>query len=454
MNENKDYLGTERISKLFVRMVIPSVVAQLISLIYNIVDRIYIGHIPGSGSLALTGVGICMPLVIIISAFASLVGIGGAPLASIHLGRKDTQTAETILGNCTVVLLGLSVVLTAVFQFFAADLLMLFGASKNTLPFALEYMRTYVWGTIFVQFALALNNFITAQGFTRISMITVLTGAVCNIILDPIFIFSMNMGVRGAALATVISQALSAVFVLLFLSGRKTGIRLKRHCMKPDIKLILRFLSLGLSPFVMQSTECILSICFNNSLLKYGGDIAVGAMSVFATIMQLATLPMMGFAQGAQPITSYNYGADNWDRVAANFKLLLTASLSYSALMWIVILLFPQLLIQIFTNDPVLISYSSSMIRIYFGMLIFMGAQLACQNTFLALENAKVSLFLALLRKVFLLIPLIYILPVLISNQTAAVFLAEPIADALAAITTLTLFCLQYRKQLFSRSKI
>lgn len=452
MNENKDYLGTERISSLFLRMVIPSVIAQLISLVYNIVDRIYIGHIPGTGSLALTGIGICMPLVIIISAFASLVGIGGAPLASIHLGRKEPQTAEKILGNCTAVLIGISIVLTIFFQLFASPLLILFGASQNTLPFALEYMRIYVWGTIFVQLSLALNQFITAQGFTKISMMTVLTGAICNIILDPIFIFLLNMGVRGAALATVLSQILSAAFVLLFLTGKKTGIRLKKQWMRPDLSLILRFLSLGLSPFVMQSTECILSICFNNSLLKYGGDIAVGAMSVFATVMQLATLPLTGIAQGAQPITSYNYGAGNWKRVASSFKLLLAVSLAYSTLMWITILLAPRLFIRIFTSDPELIAYSSSVIRIYFGALLCMGAQLACQNTFLALGNAKVSLFLALLRKVFLLIPLIYILPVVLPfDQTAAVLLAEPIADALAALTTLTMFLRQYRKYLFAK---
>lgn len=449
MNQSKDYLGTERIGRLFVRMVIPSVIAQLISLIYNIVDRIYIGHIPDFGSLALTGVGISMPLVIIISAFASLIGFGGAPLASIHLGRKDTAAAERILGNCTAVLLVLSVILTIIFQIFAVDLLMLFGASSNTLPFGLEYMRTYVWGTIFVQISLALNSFITAQGFTRISMITVLTGAVCNIILDPIFIFILDMGVRGAALATILSQALSAVFVLVFLTGQKTGIRLKAACMRPDFKLILSFLSLGLAPFVMQSTECILSICFNNSLLKYGGDIAVGAMSVFATVMQLATLPLQGIAQGAQPITSYNYGAGNWKRVASSFKLLLAVSMTFSALMWLMILLFPQLFIRIFTGDAELIAYSSGMIRIYFGMLVFMGAQLACQNTFLALGNARISLFLALLRKVFLLIPLIYILPAFLPNQAAAVFLAEPIADALAATTTLIMFLRQYRSHLF-----
>lgn len=449
MQQTNDTLGKEKISKLVFRLAIPSVIAQLINLVYNMVDRIYIGHIAEVGSLALTGVGVCMPLMMILTAFSQLVGAGGAPLASIALGKQDAATAERILGSCTVALTVMSLALTAVMRSTSEPLLWLFGASADTLPYAREYINTYVWGTLFSTGAVALNYFITAQGFTKISMVSVLVGAVCNIILDPIFIFALNMGTRGAALATVLSQALSAVWVLVFLTGKHTGVRLRRASLRIDFRLLSRCLALGLSPFMMQLTECLLSICFNRSLLKYGGDVAVGTMTIFATVMQLAILPLMGVAQGVQPITGYNYGAGNKARVAEAFKLLLKISLGYSCLMWLLILLFPRVFIRPFTNDAALLAYSSDMIRIYFAMLCVMGAQIACQNTFLALGNAKTSLFLALLRKVFLLIPLIYILPCFLPDQTMAVFLAEPIADTIAASTTLTLFLKQYRHELF-----
>lgn len=453
MQQHNDALGTEKISKLVVRLAVPSVVAQLINLVYNMVDRIYIGHIPEVGSLALTGIGVCMPLMMILTAFSQLIGAGGAPLASISLGKQDAPTAERILGSCTVALILMSIALTVLVRSISEPLLVLFGASSDTLPYALEYMNLYVWGTLFSTCSIALNCFITAQGFTKISMITVLTGAICNIILDPIFIFALQMGVRGAALATILSQALSASLVLVFLSGKRTNLRLQKSGLHIDFRLLGKCLALGLSPFVMQFTECILFVCFNRSLLKYGGDVAVGAMTIFATVMQLSTLPLVGMAQGVQPITGYNYGAGNKTRVAEAFKLLLKISLGYSALMWLLILLFPHVFILPFTNDAALIAYSSKMIRVYFAMLLVMGAQLACQNTFVALGNAKTSLFLALLRKVFLLIPLIYILPCFLSDQAMAVFLAEPISDTIAATTTLTLFLKQYRDELFGRGR-
>lgn len=449
MQQTNNALGTEKISKLVFRLAIPSVVAQLINLVYNMVDRIYIGHIAEVGSLALTGVGVCMPLMMILMAFSQLVGAGGAPLASIALGKQDTQKADRILGTCSVALLVMSIALMVAVRCSSKSLLLLFGASSDTLPFAQEYMNMYVWGTLFSTCSVGLNAFITAQGFTKVSMVSVLVGAVCNIILDPIFIFALRMGVRGAALATVLSQGVSAVWVLAFLTGKRTNLRLRPAVLRVDFRLLGSCLALGLSPFMMQLTECVLTICFNRSLLRYGGDVAVGAMTIFATVMQLAVLPLMGMAQGVQPITGYNYGAGNKARVAEAFKLLLKLSLSYSCVMWLLVLLFPRLFILPFTNDAALIAYSRSMIRIYFAMIVVMGAQIACQNTFLALGNAKTSLFLALLRKVFLLIPLIYILPCFIPNQAMAVFLAEPISDTIAASTTLTLFWKHYRNELF-----
>lgn len=451
----KGNLGTEKIKTLFIRLVIPSVIAQIVSLIYNMVDRIYIGHIADVGSLALTGVGVCTPLVLMISAFASLVGMGGAPKASISLGKGNKQMAEMILGNCFLFTVILSVVLTVIFRCFSGPLLLLFGASENTLPYALDYMNVYILGTICVVLALAMNFFITAQGFTKISMLSVSLGAVCNIVLDPIFIFGLNMGIRGAALATILSQSLSTIWILCFLTGKKADVRIRRGCMRLDFSILGSCLALGVSPFAMQITECVLSICFNNSLLKYGGDVAVGAMSIFTTIMQIAFLPMQGISQGAQPITSYNFGAGRWDRVRENIFLLIRTNLIYELIIWILIMVFPQLFLRIFTNDAKLLAYGAQMIRIYFAASFMMSLQNSCQSSFLALGNAKTSLFLALERKVFLLIPLIYIIPhIWTGNQAAAVFLAEPIADCAAASTTITMFIYQYRDKLLIKKNI
>lgn len=446
----KGNLGTEKVKILFVRLVIPSVIAQLVSLVYNMVDRIYIGHIADVGSLALTGVGVCTPLVLMITGFANLAGAGGGPRASIALGKGEKETAEKILGNCFLFSILLSAVLTVAFRVFSRPLLLLFGASENTLPYAMAYMNTYILGTIFVVLTLSMNFFITAQGFTKISMLSISLGAVCNIVLDPVFIFGLGMGIQGAALATVISQALSMAWILSFLFGKKPEVRIKRNCIRIDYKILGPCLALGMSPFVMQITECALSICFNNSLLKYGGDIAVGAMSVFTTVMQIASLPMQGICQGAQPITGYNYGAGRWDRVRENFFLLVRTGVIFEGIIWILILICPQIFIGIFTNDAELTAYCVRMIRIYFAALFVLSLQNSCQNTFLALGNAKTSLLLALERKVFLLIPMIYILPhIWKANQEAAVFLAEPISDCIAAATTVTMFLLQYRHKLF-----
>lgn len=446
--ENKEFLGTERIGKLLLKLALPSVVAQLVNLLYNMVDRVYIGHMENVGSLALTGVGVCMPVILLVSAFAALVGMGGAPQVSIYMGKKDYKTAEKIMGNCFVFLIFISIVLTGFLYIFGEDLLLIFGASENTIGYAIDYMNIYVIGTIFVQMALGMNMFITCQGFTKISMLSVVIGAVLNIILDPILIFNFNMGVKGAALATIISQAVSAVWVVSFLAGKKSGIRLKKENFKVDFRILLPCLALGVSPFIMQATESVINICFNSSLLKYGGDVAVGAMTVLSTVMQFSMLPLQGLTQGAQPITSYNYGAGNPDRVKQSFKLLLISCFVYSMLLWSLVMIMPEKFVLMFNSDPELVSYGSWAMRIYFAVLGIFGIQIACQQTFIAIGNAKTSLFLAVFRKIILLIPLIYILPNFFADKAMAVYLAEPVADIIAVITTSILFARYFSKTL------
>lgn len=446
--ENKEFLGTERIGKLLFKLALPSVVAQLVNLLYNMVDRVYIGHMENVGSLALTGVGVCMPVILLVSAFAALVGMGGAPQVSIYMGKKDYKTAEKIMGNCFVFLIFISIVLTGFLYIFGEDLLLIFGASENTIGYAIDYMNIYVIGTIFVQMALGMNMFITCQGFTKISMLSVVIGAVLNIILDPILIFNFNMGVKGAALATIISQAVSAVWVVSFLAGKKSGIRLKKENFKVDFRILLPCLALGVSPFIMQATESVINICFNSSLLKYGGDVAVGAMTVLSTVMQFSMLPLQGLTQGAQPITSYNYGAGNPDRVKQSFKLLLISCFVYSMLLWSLVMIMPDKFVLMFNSDPELVSYGSWAMRIYFAVLGIFGIQIACQQTFIAIGNAKTSLFLAVFRKIILLIPLIYILPNFFADKAMAVYLAEPVADIIAVITTTILFARYFSKTL------
>lgn len=452
MKKDDRYLETERIPKLLKELAIPAVIAQLVTLVYNMVDRIYIGHIPESGGLALTGVGVCMPAILILSAFSQLVGMGGAPRASFFMGKGDKESAERTVGTCTLSLFIIGAALTAVSVIFAEDILMLFGASKNTIPYAVEYLKVYATGTIFVQCSMGLVCFITAQGFTAVSMISVLIGAAVNIVLDPIFIFVFDMGVKGAALATIVSQGISAVWVLYFLTSKKAAVRLKPKFMKIDFKYLLPALALGLSPFVMHATESLISICFNRSLLEYGGDGAVGAMTIFTTIMQICMLPLTGICQGAQPITSFNYGAGRMDRVGENFKLLFKCCMIFSTCLWLVIMVFPRGVVSIFASDASLISYAEENVRIYGATLFIMGIQLACQNMFLALGNAKISLFLALLRKIILLIPLIFILPSIFPWKVQAVFLAEPIADFIAASSTLILFLKTYKNKIFIKS--
>lgn len=448
MNEDKEFLGKEPIGKLLLRLALPTVAAQLINMLYNIVDRIYIGHIPEIGAKALTGVGVCMPLILIVSAFAALVGYGGAPRASIAMGRKDNEAAEKILGNCFTVQILISVILTVVLLIWNRDFLMAFGASENTIEYGVRYMSIYALGTLFVEVTLGMNSFITAQGFAKTGMLSVLIGAVANIILDPIFIFGFDMDVQGAALATILSQAMSCIWVVWFLCGKKTTLKIRRKNIGITPKVVLPCLALGVSVFVMQASESVISVCFNSSLQKYGGDIAVGAMTILTSVMQFAMLPLQGLGQGAQPIISYNYGAGNMKRVRRTFRLLLQSSLAYSTILWLLILLFPQGFAAMFTSDPELMIFTRTALRIYMAACVIFGIQIACQMTFVSIGNAPCSIIVAILRKFVLLIPLIFILPHILPDQTMAVYTAEPVADALAVIFTVVMFGTQFRKAL------
>lgn len=447
MDNNKDFLGTQPIGRLLLKLAIPTVAAQLINMLYNIVDRMYIGHIKDVGALALTGVGVCMPLIMIISAFAALVGNGGAPRASIYMGKKDTDTAQKILGNCFSLQIILSIILTIILLIGNKTFLLAFGASENTISYAVNYMNIYAIGTIFVQLTLGMNAFITAQGFAKTGMLSVLIGAVANIVLDPVFIFGMNMGVRGAALATIISQTLSCIWVLSFLFGKKTFLKIKPENLRLHAKIILPCVALGSSLFIMQASESIISVCFNSSLLKYGGDIAVGAMTILTSVMQFAMLPLQGLGQGAQPIMSYNYGAKNNDRVRKTFRLLLKVSFGYSIVLWAIVMLLPQMFAMMFTSDNALLSFTSQALRIYMASMFMFGIQIACQMAFNALGKAKDSIIVAVMRKFILLIPLIYIMPAIFkANQTNAVYMAEPVADFIAVCFTAILFAFEFKK--------
>lgn len=439
-------LGKEPIGHLLLILALPSITSQVVNALYNMVDRMYIGHIPEIGSAALTGVGVCFPLIMIISAFAYLLGMGGAPRASICMGRKDNKGAEKIMGNCFSSLIIVSIILTAVVLIFQEPLLYLFGASENTIGYAKEYITIYAIGTIFVQLTLGMNSFISAQGFSTISMMTVCIGAVTNIILDPIFIFVFNMGVAGAAWATIISQALSALWAVWFLSKGKSILRLKKENLHIDMKVLAPCIALGVAPFAMQATESVLVLCFNSSLLRYGGDLAVGAMTILSSVMQFAMLPLQGLTQGGQPIISYNYGAMQAQRVKKAFRLQTIACFTYSSLLWAAVELCPSSFVAIFTNEPQLSEITVWALRIYMAAVFLMGIQVSCQQTFIAFGNSKISAFLAVFRKIIVLIPLIFILPQFMQDDVFAVFLAEPIADTIAVITTATLFAFEFKK--------
>ncbi len=449
MQQNNEFLGKERISRLLLRLSIPALMAQIVNMLYNMVDRIYIGHIDVIGADALTGLGVCNPIIIAVSAFSALVCMGASPIVSRYMGAGDNQKAEKVIGSSTTALIVVALLLTAIMEIFCTPLLYAFGASDVTIKYATEYLRIYAIGTIFVQITLGLNTFITAQGFAKTGMITVIIGAVLNVILDPIFIFVFDMGVSGAALATVISQFVSASWVILFICGKKSILKLRFVNMKPDFKILGTSMALGVSPFVMQITESVLFLSFNSSLLKYGGDIAVGAMTILTSIMQFCMLPLTGFTQGASPIVGYNLGAKNPKRVKDTFSLLLKLSLAYSFVLWLIVMLFPSTVAGIFTSDASLRDYAAWAMRIYMAGSLVFGAQVSCQTTFIAIGNAKYSIFLAILRKIILLIPLIFILPhIFTADKCMAVFLAEPISDIIAATTTTTLFTIQFKKLL------
>ena len=446
MKLDNQFLGTEPVGKLLLKLAIPTVTAQLINMLYNIVDRVFIGHMPGDGDLALTGIGMCFPLIMLISAFAVLVSGGGAPRASIAMGRGDPEEAERILGSCLTLQICISVLLTAALLLWNRDFLLAFGGSENTIEYAVSYMNVYAVGTLFVQLTISMNFYITAQGFAKTSMLTVLIGAVCNIILDPILIFGMNMGVRGAAVATVVSQGISCTWVMAFLCGPKTILRVKPNNLRMRKAILFPCLALGLSPFVMQASESVIFVCFNASLLRYGGDLAVGAMTILTSVMQFALLPIQGVAQGAQPITSYNYGAQNPDRVKAVVFLLIKVCLTYSLILWGLIMVFPRAFAGMFTPDPTLLEFTAKALRIYCGGLGIFGLQLACQMTFVAIGYAKSSILVAIVRKFILLLPLIYLMPCLLADKTMAVYTAEPVADLIAVTFTAILFGVQFRK--------
>ncbi len=433
-------MGSMNVKKLLVTLAIPAVVAQVINLLYNIVDRIYIGHIEEIGAAALTGVGLFAPILMLINAFAMMVGSGGAPRASIAMGQGEKGEAEKIVGNSFTMLLFMALVLTAVFYLAAPSLLRWFGASEITLPYALEYSRIYILGSVFVLLVMGMNPFITAQGFAKISMMTTMIGALINIVLDPIMIFVLGLGVRGAAIATVASQAVSCLWILRFLTGSKTNLKLKAVNMRIQPRVILPCLALGVSTFVMLSTESLLSISFNSSLSRYGGDLAVGAMTVITSVSQLATMPLQGVCQGGQPIISFNFGAGKPERVKEAFFTQFTFCICYAGAFWAFMMLCPQIIVRIFTPDADLVNYTVWAIRIYMAGIFSTGFQLSCQQSFMALGQAKISLLMACLRKLVLLIPLIFLLPLFLENKVFAVLLAEPVSDIAAASVTTFMF--------------
>ena len=443
--EKSDVLGVEPVGKLLFNLALPAIIAQLVNLLYNIVDRIFIGRIP-NGEIAMAGVGVSFPIIMLISAFSALIGMGGGPLVAIKMGEKDDDGAEKILSNSFSMLIIIGIILSIVFSIFKEPLILAFGGSSATIGFAKDYLGIYLIGTLFVQIALGMNPFINTQGFAKIGMMTVMIGAVINIVLDPIFIFGLGLGVKGAAFATIIGQLASAIWVLKFLFSKKSILKIRKKYLIPNIKVVGGVIALGISPFIMQATESLVLISQNNQLLKYGGDLAVGAMTIMSSVMQIIMMPLMGLSQGAQPIISYNYGAKNMHRVKRTFKIMLITSLSYTSIMTLSILLFPEMFVSIFNNKPELIEITSWSMRIFFVGIFIFGAQIACQQTFLALGKAKISLILALLRKVALLIPLIFILPNFFDNKLKGVLMAEPVSDIIAGLKTVIWFIIFSRK--------
>ena len=444
-------LGTAPLVPLIFSLALPTALAQLVNMLYNIVDRIYVGHIPETGSLALAGLGVTYPIIVLITAFSNLIGMGGAPRASVAMGRGDYKTAEKILGNCITLLIVLSVVLSVVFTIYGEPVLRAFGASENTLPYAMAYLRIYLMGTIFVQFTLSMTPFITNQGFAKTSMATTCIGAVCNIVLDPVFIYGFNMGVEGAAIATILSQAVSAVWVLIFFTGKRSVLRIRKENLIPAGRTLALVLSLGVSPFLMTATECVIQLAFNTGAATYGGDSAVAIMSILFSVAQIANLPVQGFCQGAQPVVGFNFGARKLERVRQAFKIMLAVSMGVTTVVVGAVELAPQLFLGLFSSDAGLIALGTAPLRIYMLGFFFMGAQLACQQTFLGLGEAKISMFIALLRKVILLLPLSLVIPRVFGalglRQLVGLYVAEPVSDIISASTcTILFFAIEWKK--------
>ena len=442
---NETRLGSAPLGKLLFQLGLPGVAAQVINVLYNIVDRIYIGNIPGIGDMALTGVGVTLPVIMVIAAFSAFVGMGGAPLASIRLGARDHEGAERILGSCIVSLLSLSVILMAVFFAFQRPLLFAFGASENVIGYAQDYLTIYLFGTLFVQLALGLNTFISAQGKAKTAMLSVLIGAVLNIVLDPLFIFVFHMGVKGAALATILSQLAGAIWVLRFMTSKKTSLRLKCVCLRPDFPQIGAILSLGMAPFIMQSTESLISIVMSSGLQRYGGDLYVGSLTILQSIMQLKSAPVNGFTQGVQPILSYNFGAGNLERVKAGYRRIIGITAAFSFVITLLEILFPEALARMFTQDEELIALVGRVAPVFLAGMLLFGIQMGCQTTFIGLGQAKISLFVAMLRKVILLVPFALIFP-LVTGNVYSIYFAECMADIISVITCTALFVLKIRK--------
>lgn len=450
-HKDEEALARAPIGRLMLKLAVPAVAAQVINMLYNIVDRIYIGHIPVVGTTALTGLGVTFPILMLISAFAAFAGAGGAPLASIRLGAGDRDGAEKILGNSLTMLLTASVLLTLFFSVFKSPILMAFGASEDTIGYALDYISIYLLGTVFVQLALGLNTFISAQGKSLVAMCSVLIGAILNIVLDPVFIFGFGLGVRGAAIATILSQAVSACWVLGFLCSGRSGLRVRLTNLRPQAAVVGRIAGLGIAPFIMQSTESLVAVVLNTGLQSYGGDLYVGSLTIMQSVMQMIVMPVQGITQGTQPIMSYNYGAGNYRRVRDTFKKLVTVTVSTTVAAFLLVVLFPTNLALLFNDDPELVALVGRVMPIFFGGIWAFGAQMACQSAFMALGQAKTSLFIALLRKIILLIPLAILLP-RITGSVIGIYAAEPVADIVASCTTLMLF-LSKRKKLLPTQK-
>lgn len=448
-----EQLASAPVTPLLLRLAIPTILAQLVNLLYNIVDRIYIGHMPVVGDIALTGVGLCFPVIYLLSAFAALLGQGGAPRAAIAMGRGDNDEAERILGTCFTSLIVTALLLTAAFQLWGEELLWLFGASEDTIGYALPYMRVYAAGSLFVMLALGMNLFITTQGYTTFSMITVVIGAVLNIVLDPVFIYAFDMGVAGAAWATILSQAVSAAFSVAFFFGKRTKLRLKKAYLLPKPRILGPVLALGFAPFVMQATEALVNVAFNSSLQAYGGDIPVGCMTVSSTIMQMFWLPSQGIGQGAQPIISYNFGAGNIERVRKAFMTMLVVSIIFIGAGWLAVMLFPGFFIRIFNDSPALMEMGSWTLRVYLAAFFLMALQMSIQQVFVSVGRAKSAVVVASVRKLVLLVPLIYILPHFFEDKVFAVFLAEPVSDFFSVLTATILFLATMRGMLWGKKK-